>query len=98
MERLLKLLEDGHARTLELLAMELDTNVDDVKRQIEYLENMGVIKRVVLQPKGCTDCSGCSGKEHSDGNTCKGCLPDGGFKNMGEMWEVVKNSRAVDSI
>ena len=90
MERLLELLRDGHARTLELLAMELDTDVEDVKRQIEYLENMGVIKRVALKPKGCEQCSGCSGKGHPEGgNTCKGCLPDGGFKNMGEMWEVV---------
>ena len=30
---------------------------------------------------------GC--KAHSGSTPCKGCLPEGGFKNMGEMWEVV---------
>lgn len=88
MERLLELLKDGHARTIELLALELDTDVEDVKRQIEYLENMGIIKRVNLQAAGCKGCSGCSQKGHPDTAVCKGCLPEGGFKNMGEMWEV----------
>lgn len=27
---------------------------------------------------------------HSGTAPCKGCLPENGFKNMGEMWEVVK--------
>lgn len=87
MERLLELLKDGHARTLELLAAELDTDLDDVKRQIEYLENMGLIKRETGRDRGCGNCSACSGT-CSDGQTCKGCLPDGGFKNMGQMWSV----------
>ena len=30
---------------------------------------------------------GC--KTHSGSTPCKGCLPEGGFKNMGEMWEIV---------
>ena len=34
-------------------------------------------------------CSECALHSHSDTTPCKGCLPDGGFKNMGEMWEVV---------
>ena len=32
-------------------------------------------------------CKAHSGKSGS--SPCKGCLPEGGFKNMGEMWEVV---------
>ncbi|MBQ7606240.1 MAG: ferrous iron transport protein A [Firmicutes bacterium] len=31
----------------------------------------------------CSGCSGCSG-----GTACSGCMPEGGFKNMGAMWEV----------
>jgi len=103
MEELLALLKDGHARSVELLAMELNTDVEDVKRKIEYLENTGIIRRVNLTCSGCKSCTGCPSKspsskvstadERSAGASsappCKGCLPDGGFKNMGEMWEVV---------
>ena len=32
-------------------------------------------------------CKAHAGK--SDSSPCKSCLPEGGFKNMGEMWEVV---------
>ncbi len=78
MESLLELLKDGHARTIELLAMELDTDVEDVKRQIEYLEHMGIIRRVNVSccSKGC-------------GGDCGECAPKDGFKNMGEMYEIV---------
>ena len=99
MEKLLELLKDGHARTPEQLAIELSTSVDDVKRQMEYLENMGIIRKVSFQVKGCETCSGCpAGKKNDECSItvtsfeaapCKGCLPDGGFKNMGQMWEVV---------
>ena len=89
MEQLLELLKDGHARTTKLLAMELHTSEEDVTRQMEYLENMGIIKRVVFSAKGCQGCSGCSSGNHSDGHTCKGCLPQDGFQNMGQMWEVM---------
>ncbi len=67
MEALLNLLKDGNARTVDTLAIELDTSKSDVKRQLEFLERMGVIKRIPI---------------------CVGCAPEGGFKNMGEMWEV----------
>ncbi|MCR4954894.1 MAG: hypothetical protein K6A43_12575 [Treponema sp.] len=36
----------------------------------------------------CSSCAGCShgkGKSH-----CDSCMPEGGFKNMGIMWEVIK--------
>lgn len=89
MEELLKLLKDGHARTLELLASELKTDTDDIKRKIEYLEKIGAVRRISLLSCGAGKCSECA---MSSGTApCKGCLPDGGFKNMGEMWEVVKD-------
>jgi ligand-binding sensor protein len=90
MEELIELLKDGHARSVELLAMELKTDTDDVRRKLEYLEYTGVIKRVNLQVRKCASCNGCSGNGESGCETCKGCLPEGGFKNMGEMWEVVR--------
>ncbi len=91
MEELLELLKDGHARTLEILASELDTDTDDIKRKIEYLEQMGIIKRSLNLSCGAGKCSECA--MHSGSAPCKGCLPEGGFKNMGEMWEVVKKEQ-----
>lgn len=88
MEELLELLRDGHARTLEILAAELKTDTDDIKRRIEYLENIGAIRRYSLLSCGAGKCSECA--MHSGTAPCKGCLPENGFKNMGEMWEVVK--------
>ena len=86
MEELLKLLKDGHARTLEELASELNTNIDDIRCKLEYLELIGVIRRISPFSCGaaCPECAMSSGTA-----PCKGCLPDGGFKNMGEMWEIV---------
>ncbi len=96
MEGLLKLLSDGHARTVEMLAAELDTSVSDIARKLEYLEIIGVIRRVSLSNGGCSgNCSGCGGCSGHTGDgkrdpaPCKGCIPDEGFKNMGVMWEVV---------
>ncbi len=85
MEELLELLKDGHARTLELLASELQTDTDDIKRKIEYLENIGAIRKISLPGCGAT-CAECA--THSGTAPCKGCMPDGGFKNMGGMWEL----------
>ncbi|WP_408072167.1 hypothetical protein [Butyrivibrio sp. JL13D10] len=62
MKDLLDLLSDGHARTQKLLAIELHTTTEDVKRQIEYLEHIGVIRRVDASccSKGCGgDCGKC---------------------------------------
>lgn len=38
--------KDGRSRTLEMLAIELDTSVEKVERDIEFLENAGLIRRV----------------------------------------------------
>jgi len=104
LEELLDLLKDGHARTIEGLAMELHTDTDDVGRKLEFLEMQGIIKKVISSANGCNGCSGCAGGaaahagasthagECSCGggaSTCKGCMPEGGFQNMGQMWEVV---------
>ncbi|MCR5595824.1 MAG: DeoR family transcriptional regulator [Lachnospiraceae bacterium] len=62
MEQLLELLKDGHARTIEMLALELDTTVSDVRRKLEFMENMGIIKRVSMSAASCgSGCGGCTG-------------------------------------
>lgn len=40
-------------------------------------------------PGRCKSCSGCS---HGGGGAkaCAACMPEGGFKNMGIMWEVLQ--------
>ena len=88
MEKLIELLKDGRSRSMEMLAAELGMSMEQVKRDIEFLENMGIIKRIDLGSAGasCTGCSGCSGP----GAACHGCVPEGGFQNMGTMWEVVE--------
>ena len=92
MEELINLLKDGHSRSIEMLAAELNTTTDDIERRIEFLERAGMIRRVLNIKNGCS--KGCSASGgHScascQAHTCKGCIPEGGFKNMGEMWEVV---------
>jgi len=96
MEELLNLLRDGHSRSIEMLAEELNTSTDDINRRIEFLERSGLIRRVLNIKNDCSHgckgghCPGCkAGAGKSDSSPCKGCLPEGGFKNMGEMWEVV---------
>ncbi|MCR4632177.1 MAG: Lrp/AsnC family transcriptional regulator [Treponema sp.] len=101
MEELLNLLRDGHSRSIEMLAAELKTSTEDIIRRIEFLERAGIIRRVLNIKNDCSGgcpgghscgtCPGCrSHTENSANSPCKGCLPEGGFKNMGEMWEVVK--------
>jgi len=86
MEKLIKLLSDGNARSLTELALELNTDVKDVRRKIEYLERIGVIRKVSFSLCESGKCAECTA--HSGDGPCKGCMPEGGFKNMGEMWEV----------
>ena len=89
MTSLLNMLKDGNARSVEIMAAQLDTSVEDIERMLEYLENTGVLKRTVLGQVGCADCKSCSGCDHSGkGSMCKGCMPDKGFQNMGVIWEV----------
>ena len=91
MDELLNLLKDGHARTTLQLAMELKTSSEDVRRKLEYLEMIGVIRRVSMTAKSCSGCSGCSGDGHGTGKGgCTGCMPGGDLLNMGDMWEVIE--------
>ncbi len=96
MDKLLELLKDGHARTTFMLAKELHTTSDDIKRKLEYMENMGIIKRVAIDMPSCSgSCSGCVSYDSctvpSDEKVnCPSCMPSQELLNMGEIWEVVK--------
>mgnify|MGYP002855294767 CR=1 FL=1 len=68
-----------------MLAAELGRSVEQVERDIEFLERTGVIRRVTMA--GCMGCSDAASE--NCGSSCAGCTPDGGFKNMGVMWEIV---------
>ncbi len=101
MEELLNLLKDGHARTTWMLANELHTTTDDINRKLEFMENMGIIKKVSLTASSCGgscgSCGSCGSSGHCSsaagpdgGNSkCMSCMPDAELLNMGEMWEVV---------
>ena len=69
-----------------MIASELGMTVEQVTRDIDFLERTGVIRRIEMSSCG-GNCSGCS----TDGGSrsCPGCMPDGGFKNMGVMWEII---------
>jgi hypothetical protein len=96
MQSLLDLLKDGRSRPLESIAAELGTSTEDVRRKIEFLEQAGAIRRVSQDTTAASGaCAGCSGCQHGKAGHgsgqphCAGCMPEGGFKNMGVMWEVV---------
>ena len=46
MDELLRLLKDGNTRTIEQLAAELHTADADIRRQLEFLEHIGAIRRI----------------------------------------------------
>ncbi len=99
MDKLLSLLKDGRSRPVELIAAELGTSVADVRRKIEFLERAGAIRRVGASCSACSGgcggrhktCSACPGGQgrNNQESACTSCMPEGGFKNMGVMWEVV---------
>ena len=88
MKDLLALLKDGNSRTVEDLAAELGTTTADIDRRLEYLEHIGMIRRVSFSAEAkCSSCSGCGGSGCEA--ACKGCMPENVSANMGEMWEIL---------
>lgn len=65
MTTLLARLKGGNARSVELLAEELNTSPDDIKRQMEYLERMGYLRKVIACGQDCTGCAGNCGSAGS---------------------------------
>ena len=57
MKELLDLLAQRRTWSIEELAVQLNTGVEDVKRKIEFLENAGYLR----QANGCSGCCrGCA--------------------------------------
>lgn len=76
MKELLDLMRDGRAWSVEDLARRLDTTPDQVKRQMEFLEQTGYLRRV----GGCGhDCKGCSAH----------CGAGAGLAGTPVFWELV---------
>ncbi len=96
MEKLIGLLKDGKSRTINELSSELGISVEKVKRDIEFLERTGAIERIEFSTacnkghacNGCTACEKGTAGCQTGGSACASCMPEGGFKNMGLMWEV----------
>ena len=83
MQELIDLLKDGKSRSITMIAAELNKTEAQVERDLDFLEKTGIIKKIELSI--CGNCSGCGPGGHK---TCPGCMPDGGFRNMGVMWEI----------
>ena len=91
MMALLKLLEDGTAWTPERLAEKLGVSDDEVKRQMEFLEHAGYLRRVNEENSGgCAGCSGCSGHCGEAGVT-KAALSGEGSPIF---WEVIEKKES----
>lgn len=92
MQVLLSKIKNGEARSTAMLAEEMNTTVEDVTRTLEYLERIGVLRKMELGKfecgGSCSSCSGCSGSSGKEKGPCKGCIPEQGFEHMGVLWEV----------
>lgn len=76
MVKLLELMADGQARSVEELANQMNTGVEDIYRQIEFLERAGYLKRVNTCGQNCRGCTAnCCGTER--------------FSGMPVFWEVL---------
>lgn len=76
--QLLTLLDEGHAFSQIELAERLHTGEESIRAQMEYLERMGLLRRVYSS----SGCEGCGGK--CDSGTCGHSAP-----HAPVMWEKV---------
>lgn len=75
MEEILDLMKEGKAWSVEALARQLHTTPEDIRRKMEYLEQMGYLKKT----EACGHhCSGCT-------SHCSDGISD---ENMPVFWEV----------
>ena len=84
MQKLLKRLKSGRPFTTVMLAIELDTTPEDVRRKLEYMEHLGIIQKVSSTSVSCNGCHP-ERKRH-----CTSCIPNADMLHMGEMWKMVK--------
>lgn len=56
MIKLLELIKNGESWSLEDISIHMHTTVEDVKRQLEYLEHMGIVSKVLSCQTECRNC------------------------------------------
>lgn len=76
MTELLELMKEGRAWSVEELAVRLHTTPEEIKREMEFLEHAGYLKRVKENP----GCGGCSSR----------CQTGELVGGMPVFWELVK--------
>ena len=62
---ILDTLQEGQTYSLQELAGILQTDMQSLKAQLEYLERHGYIKKVEMKPGCGSTCHGCKGCGHS---------------------------------
>ena len=67
MVKLLRLLDEGRALSQQEVAEELNISVETLGAQIEYLERLGVLRRIGHNCECGGSCKGCSSKCHDSG-------------------------------
>ena len=67
MEKLLSLLDEGRALSQRELAEKLNISVDMLGAQIEYLERLGILRRIGHNCECGNGCKGCASKCHDSG-------------------------------
>ena len=78
MTELLDLIREGRAWSIEDLAAHFHTTPDDIRRQMEFLEHTGCIRRVT----GCGhNCQGCA-------SYCSAGINPDGFP---AFWEILEH-------
>jgi len=67
MEKLLNMLNEGRALSQNELADELGISAETLAAQIDYMERLGILRRIE-SACGCSGgCGGCSSKCHDGG-------------------------------
>ena len=67
MEKLLHLLDTGRAFSQRELAAELNISVETLHAQIDFLEHLGVLRRIKHDGECSGGCKGCASKCHDSG-------------------------------
>ena len=83
MTGLLRLLKEGRAWSVEELAGRLETSQEDIRRQVEYLEHTGFLRRLDSMGRCAAGCGSACGS---------GCTRGLGMSGMPVMWEVISKS------
>lgn len=87
-EKVLTLLEK-ESLTEWQIAKKLNTSVEEIKATMEYLQQMGFIKAIFINPTGGSCHDGCGGFSNGCGSCSGGCS---GCKSCGSSENSISNS------